>query len=299
MKTTLVCGLLGSGKTTFIRNILRNQADRANYVEKTVVLVNDFGAAGIDGEVLSAGGIETVELPSGCVCCTLKQGLTETVKEISERFRPEHLVIEPSGLASPSGVLDALDALGIRPVTVVGIVDASEFMELYEGEFYGGFFREQITASDVLLLNKTDLVDMDRADRTEALLGSLNPGAVIFRTVRAEIDRPLPAPRPKARIGGGHGHMLPFETLSVRLGGITGHLAMRSLLEGMAGGAYGKVRRAKALVRTEKGHYRFDLSSGRVEEAPFEKPVGESRLVVIGTGLRKADILKGIKSLTA
>jgi G3E family GTPase len=295
MKTTLVCGLLGSGKTTFVRNILRNQAEQA---EKTVVLVNDFGAAGIDGEVLSAGGIETVELPGGCVCCTLRQGLMETVMRISERFRPEHLVIEPSGLASPSGVLEALEALGIRPVTVVGIVDASEFIELYEGEFYGEFFREQIAASDLLLLNKTDLVDRDKADRAEAVLGDLNPGAVIFRTVRACLDQPLPAPRPRPRTGGGHGHILPFETLSAKLGGTTGHLAMRSLLHGMAGGSYGDVKRAKALVRTDRGHYRFDLSSGRVEETPFEKPVGESRLVVIGTGLRRADILKGIKGLS-
>ena len=72
MKTTIVCGLLGSGKTTFIRSFVKHRHER------TVVLVNDFGAVGIDGEVFSAGGIESVELPSGCVCCTLKFGLITT-----------------------------------------------------------------------------------------------------------------------------------------------------------------------------------------------------------------------------
>jgi G3E family GTPase len=65
MQTTVVCGQLGSGKTTFIQNILRHANAR------TVVLVNDFGKLGIDGEIISSAGIDTIELPSGCVCCTL------------------------------------------------------------------------------------------------------------------------------------------------------------------------------------------------------------------------------------
>src|SRR5512137_3196746 len=106
MKTTIVCGLLGSGKTTFIQNFLRDSQ------EKAVVLVNDFGQAGIDGEIFSAGGIESVELPSGCVCCTLKFDLITTIQRIVRQFSPERLLIEPSGVASLSGVLDALESAG-------------------------------------------------------------------------------------------------------------------------------------------------------------------------------------------
>src|SRR5512142_3020661 len=138
MKTTVVCGLLGSGKTTFIRNYVRGLSG------KVVVLVNDFGAAGIDGEILSAGGIESVELPSGCVCCTLKFDLITTIQRITKQFAPEHLMIEPSGVASPSGVLDALAGAGEAPASVVGIVDAVEFAELLESGMYGRFFEEQI-----------------------------------------------------------------------------------------------------------------------------------------------------------
>ncbi len=134
MKTTVVCGLLGAGKTTFIRNFLKHES------VKTVVLVNDFGTAGIDGEIFSAGGLESVELPSGCVCCTLKFDLITTIKKIIRKFVPEHLVIEPSGVASPSGVLEALESTGIKVVTVVGIIDAVEFTELLKSGMYGSFF---------------------------------------------------------------------------------------------------------------------------------------------------------------
>ena len=105
MKTTIVCGLLGSGKTTFIQNFLRDSR------EKAVVLVNDFGKTGIDGEIFSASGIKSIELPSGCVCCTLKTDLITTIEKIISTFAPEHLIIEPSGVASPSACLRRLSCL--------------------------------------------------------------------------------------------------------------------------------------------------------------------------------------------
>src|SRR5512140_184771 len=105
MKTTIVTGILGAGKTTFIQTFLKESK------EKAVVLVNDFGRSGIDGDVFSAEGIEYIELPSGCVCCTLKVDLITTVQRIIRDFSPDHLVIEPSGIAAPSGVLEALESL--------------------------------------------------------------------------------------------------------------------------------------------------------------------------------------------
>src|SRR5512139_1822259 len=162
MRTTVVCGLLGAGKTTFIRNFLGRGEERA------VVLVNDFGAAGIDGEIFSAGGIESVELPSGCVCCTLKFDLITTIQKISKEFSPEHLLIEPSGVASPSAVLEALTSAGAGLVSVVGIIDATEFTELYDSGMYGSFFEDQITHADVILVNKTDLV------REEMIVEAIN-----------------------------------------------------------------------------------------------------------------------------
>ncbi len=280
MKTTVVCGLLGAGKTTFIRNFVTGRS------EKTVVLVNDFGKAGIDGELFSAGGIESVELPSGCVCCTLKVGLITAIQRIVKQFSPEHLLIEPSGVASPSGVLEALENAGIGSSSVIGIADATEFTELYESGMYGSFFEDQIKNSDIILVNKTDLADEPAVVAAERLIGSINPLAVLLRTVNAVINIPLPEATQHRVIHAGNYHF-HFETLSFRMGNRLAVDAFTSFFEDLARGLYGSVARAKALIDTVEGPYRFDCSFGKVDRVRFEKDISDSRLVVIGEGLDK------------
>lgn len=279
MKTTVVCGLLGSGKTTFIRNFVKHGS------EKTVVLVNDFGATGIDCEIFSAGGIESVELPSGCVCCTLKVDLITTIERIICQFAPKHLVIEPSGVASPSGVLEALESVGIKAVTVVGIIDAVEFVELFESGMYESFIEDQVSLADVILVNKTDVASESSIVETINRIESINPRAVLFRTKNAEIRESLPDVPAHARArGDGHGHF-QFNTMTIRPQKIGDLAVLTSGLGDLAQGKYGTVVRAKALVRTEQGPYRFDIVYGKMDCVPFEKDVEDSRIVVIGEGL--------------
>jgi G3E family GTPase len=285
MKTTVVCGLLGSGKTTFIKNFV--SAGR----EKTVVLVNDFGKAGIDGEIFSAGGIESVELPSGCVCCTLKFDLITTIQRIVKQFSPEHLLIEPSGVASPSGVLEALESAGTGPASVIGIVDVTEFTELYESGMYGSFFEDQIVNSDVILVNKTDLADEPVIAAAESLISSINPRAILFRTINAGINVPLPVAPPQRTIVTGNCHF-HFETASFRLSGKPQRGAFTAFFDELARGLYGSVVRAKAIVATDQGPYRYDLVFGRVDSMRHEKSVRDSRVVVIGNRLDSDAIRK-------
>jgi G3E family GTPase len=288
MKTTVVSGMLGSGKTTFIGNLLRDASERA------VVLVNDFGALGIDGEIVSAGGVEAVELPSGCVCCTLKFDLITTIERVLAAYAPAHLVIEPSGVASPSGVLEALASAKVGPATVVGLVDASEFLELHRAEMFGTFFVDQIVNADVILVNKTDLAGEEETRETVAVIEGLNPAAVVLRTVHAALDAPLPQGRRAAGIvHAGHAHFR-FETVSLRLAaGVPGE-RVRRLLRDLAAGRHGKVVRAKALIDTGEGPWRFDLTFGTLADAPFARPVAESRMVVIGEALDAAAISRAL-----
>lgn len=288
MKTTVVCGMLGSGKTTFIRQFVEHIQGRA------VVLVNDFGRAGIDGEIFSAAGVESIELPSGCVCCTHKFDLITTIRKIMETLAPEHLLIEPSGVAAPSGVLEALESLPVRQVTVVGIVDATEFLELSDAEAFGRFFEDQIESSDVILVNKTDLVDQDTAERTVLAVERMNPAAIVYRTVNCRIEGPLPevpdAERPPSR----HSHHFYFETVSFKLGDDMDMESVSSFFLDMSRGRYGDIVRAKALVNTLQGPFRFDLSFANVQGVPFDKPVSGSRLVVIGKNLNKEALSSAI-----
>ncbi len=284
MKITLVCGLLGAGKTSFIRNCIDAAA------EKTVVLVNDFGSLGIDGEIISSGGLETVELPSGCVCCTLKMDLIDALKRIARDMRPEHLVIEPSGLASPTGVLEAIGVLEYSRVDVVCIVDASEFLGLYEEEIYGRFFLEQVELSDIVLVNKADLSDGPSIARTREVIEGINPRALIVETTHARVDGGLPEVVGGPRDLKGHGHALDFSVMSVRLEGVTSIESIRELFAGMVEGRFGNVVRAKALVETSAGPFSFDLAWGRYDEAVLPDDPSSSRLVVIGPTVNEAAI---------
>ena len=290
MKTTVVSGMLGSGKTTFIGNLLKDSTAR------TVVLVNDFGALGIDGEVFSGAGIEAVELPSGCVCCTLKFDLITTVDRIRTTFAPAHLVIEPSGVASPSGVLEALESAGIGQVAVVGIVDATEFLELHEAEMFGTFFRDQIVNADVILVNKVDLAGAELARRTTAVIESMNPAAIVIRTVQALVEGTLAEARAERRIvPAGHAHFR-FDTLSLKLPAGTTVEAMEGLMNELAAGRYGGVVRAKALVATDRGPWRFDLAFTSRSSGPFAQAITDSRMVVIGEGLVSEAIRRAVQA---
>lgn len=296
MKITIVCGLLGSGKTTFIRNYLKDRAGKA------VVLVNDFGQAGIDGEIISAGGIEAIELPSGCVCCTLRVDLITSVQKVIARFSPEHLLIEPSGVASPLGVLEALESARAGPASVIGIVDAVEFAELYGSGMYGSFFREQIESSDIILVNKSDIAARDAIAAAEELITGINPHAVLVRTVNAVIEHPLPIrerPAPGdigqgAGVRGNFREHFRFETHSFTVAQGFPLALFQKLIDDLARGTYGNVVRAKALVRTSEGPYRFDVVYGKVDAARFEQEISDSRLVVIGEGLEEEGIGKGL-----
>ncbi|MBI5632716.1 MAG: GTP-binding protein [Nitrospirae bacterium] len=281
MRTTIVCGMLGSGKTTFISQFARGLQG------KTVVLVNDFGKAGIDGEIFEANGIESIELPSGCVCCTLKFDLISSIEKIIESFAPGHLVIEPSGIASPSGVLETLGTLKIDPVTVVSIVDSTEFLDLNHEDAFGRFFEDQITNSDIVLVNKTDLVNKDAAERTVQTVEQMNPNAIVFSTINCVISGTLPGVSGAERTIGRHAAHFHFDTISLKLGDNLEHEWLSDFFQDMSIGKYGDIVRAKALVNTLQGPYQFDLAFTNIKSVPFEKTVTGSRLVIIGKGVKR------------
>ncbi len=284
MKITLVCGLLGAKKTSFIRNCI-DSAD-----EKTVVLVNDFGSLGIDGEIISSGGLDTVELPSGCVCCSLKMDLIEALKRIDRDMHPEHLVIEPSGLASPTGVLEAIEVLEYSRVDVVGIVDATEFLGLYEEEIFGRFFLEQVELSDIVLVNKADLTDSETIARTRSVIEGINPRALVVETIHAKLEGGIPELEGGPKDLKGHGHALDFSVMSFKFDRSPSVESIRELYTGMVEGKFGKIVRSKALIETTSGALRFDLAWGKYDEASLESAPTSSRLVVIGPSVDEAAI---------
>lgn len=100
MKIQLICGFLGAGKATLLKNLIRQQT------ADTVILINEFGELGIDGVRISqTSNLNIIEMPSGCICCTLKEGLAGAVRKIIDHLKPKQLIIEPAGIAAPSSII--------------------------------------------------------------------------------------------------------------------------------------------------------------------------------------------------
>jgi G3E family GTPase len=185
---TIITGFLGSGKTTLLNHILTNQDGL-----KTAVLVNEFGEIGIDNELLVTTGEDMVELSNGCICCTINNDLVEAVYKILERpEKIDYLVVETTGLADPLPV--ALTFLGtdLRDLTrldsIVTVVDAENFsIDLFNSQAA----ENQIAYADIILLNKSDLVDEADLDLLEVRLRDMRPGARLLRSVKGQVPLPL------------------------------------------------------------------------------------------------------------
>lgn len=188
LPVTIITGFLGSGKTTLLNHILTNQQGL-----KTAVLVNEFGEIGIDNELIVTTGEDMVELNNGCVCCTINNDLVEAVYKVLEREdKVDYLVVETTGLADPLPV--ALTFLGteLRDLTrldsIVTMVDCANFsLDLFKSEAA----HSQIAYGDIIVLNKTDLVDEADVDSLEVRIRDIKEGARILRTSKSQVPLPL------------------------------------------------------------------------------------------------------------
>ncbi|WP_353673372.1 GTP-binding protein [Synechocystis sp. LKSZ1] len=188
LPVTIITGFLGSGKTTLLNYILSNQQGL-----KTAVLVNEFGEIGIDNELIIATGDDMVELSNGCVCCTINEDLIAAVYKVLERpEKVDYLVVETTGLADPLPV--ALTFLGteLRDMTrldsIITLVDCENFsLDLFNSQAA----QSQITYGDIIVLNKTDLVDEADVDALEVRIRDMKESARILRTQKAQVPLPL------------------------------------------------------------------------------------------------------------
>lgn len=184
-KIDIVSGFLGAGKTTFIKRVLEIVKN-----EKTVLIENEFGEVGIDGGFLEDSGIEIKEMNSGCICCSLVGDFTSSLKEILEKYEPQRVIIEPSGVGKLSDVMKAVELveskLKIEQGKSVTVVDASK-CKMYAKNF-GEFFNNQIQYADIIVLSRTDIADEKKQTKAVEIVREINPTAKIITTPLKQLD---------------------------------------------------------------------------------------------------------------
>ncbi|MGE5514186.1 MAG: cobalamin biosynthesis protein CobW [Bacteroidota bacterium] len=205
--TTVITGFLGAGKTTLVRHLLENNDGR-----RIALIVNEFGDIGVDGDLLASCGVagctdeDIVELANGCLCCTVADEFLPTMQALLDRANPpEHILIETSGLALPKPLVKAFQWPEIRSrVTVDGVVAVVDAGAVAAGRFADTpemmaapdhdnpleeVFEDQLLCADMVLLNKTDLVDAATLDRVQGELAqTLRPGVKVVRTAKSAVD---------------------------------------------------------------------------------------------------------------
>ena len=279
----LVCGFLGAGKTTFIVERIKSSSGRI------AVLVNEFGDLGIDGTLIRLeGGLEVIELPGGCICCSQKDGLEKSVRTIAETIGPDELLIEPSGVAEASEVIKALtgEALTgvIRLDAVITIIDSSTFLDFSEPEAFGAFFLDQVTNADLVIANKTDIVSSAERERVAKRILELNPSALAVETSFCRLEAPVPSGRQKSI--GSQGNFRPgMECVSIAPGQPVLRQQLDKFFSAVRDGSLGRVFRGKGLIRVaEGGLINFQFAGGTLSATPLNAEA-RSRIVLIGYNL--------------
>ena len=186
-KIDIISGFLGAGKTTLIKKLLAE----AYQGEKLVLIENEFGEISIDGGFLKDSGVQVSEMSSGCICCSLVGDFNKALKEVHEKYQPDRILIEPSGVGKLSDVIVAVentvkDVPDMKLNSFVTVADAGK-VKVYMKNF-GEFYNNQIESAGTVILSRTQKLSQEKLEAAAALLREKNPTAAIITTPWDQID---------------------------------------------------------------------------------------------------------------
>lgn len=313
-KIDIISGFLGAGKTTFIKKMI----DEVYTGEKLVLIENEFGEVGIDGGFLKDSGIEISEMNSGCICCSLVGDFAKNLQEVLDKFSPDRILIEPSGVGKLSDVMASVidlekthDVKVNALVTVVNALKASKQMRAF-----GEFFNNQIEYATTVVLSRSQKATPEQLEFCVKQIQKLNPKAAIITTPWDEIqgsqilkviegqdnlemktlaEAAHEAHEHEHHHDHDHNHDHEHEhhhadDVFTSWGKETPHIFERATIEHALKAFaetedYGTVIRSKGMVQSTDGTWiYFDLVDGEYELRTGE-PDYTGRLVVIGTGI--------------
>lgn len=179
-KIDIVSGFLGAGKTTLIKKLLKEALGG----EQVVLIENEFGEIGIDGGFLKDSGIEITEMNSGCICCSLVGDFGTALKEVLDKYHPDRILIEPSGVGKLSDVMRAVEGAtaseGVHLNSAVAVVDAKKCKTYLKN--FGEFFANQIEHAGTVILSRTGEMSDEKINAAVALIREHNAKAAVITT---------------------------------------------------------------------------------------------------------------------
>jgi putative photosynthetic complex assembly protein 2 len=323
----VIAGFLGAGKTTYMRRRLAELGAMDRSVAgKTVVLVNDFSSVGLDGSLLEGQGADVVELPNGCICCSLRDDLARQLEDTVARWAPDRVLIEPSGVADIASLIGVMRRPALMPfvksLEITTIIDAGAFLADYEK--LPAHFAAQARLGQTLIVNKADLVSPAERMAVAETLRRLNPQVKIFaarygqveaepmavaylKLVKAEApvhdhdeqhDHDCEAHGCNAHEPHEHAHDEAHDHAHDGLGFVSWNASiaapcdadrLKAMLDGIVEGAFGDIRRVKGITRTAYGWMSFDVAGGRASLSAFAaKPGEQARILAIGPSIAEA-----------
>lgn len=307
MEIQIISGFLGTGKTTFLNKYIPLLSGL------TAVVENEFGEVGLDGALLQ-GDIPVKELSAGCICCTLALDLAEGIVDIVNKYQPDRILIEPSGVGKLSDVVAACekvkDKLDIEVTKKIVLVDACD-CEIFVEDF-GEFYSNQIKYANMIFLS--NVADATEAERKGAktCIRELNLDAIIYEGDFRELDKEelLALLRMAETIKRKENEESDdVDVMSGPIGTLFSNITLedadpmneeeiQALLEGVGNERFGYVLRAKGIVPAiDGGNWHFDYTvSKQSYEKMWEVKEAVNRIIVIGSGLNKRDLRKYIYS---
>ena len=183
-KIDIISGFLGAGKTTLNKKLVAD----AFQGEKLVIIENEFGEIGIDGGFLKESGIQITEMNSGCICCSLVGDFGNALKDVLEKYSPDRVIIEPSGVGKLSDVIKAVKNIGddVKINSTATVVDASK-CKMYMKN-YGEFYNNQIESAGTIILSRTQNVSEEKLAKVLTMIKEKNDEASVITTPWDQID---------------------------------------------------------------------------------------------------------------
>lgn len=298
IKVDIISGFLGAGKTTFIKRMGRILGDSG---ERLVIIENEFGEAGIDGEILEMNGLVVYELSQGCICCTLKSDLNDTLVKIAETIAPDRVIIEPSGIFALSEIYDVFKNPDIQHRmqlnALITLVDSYQFLK--QRKRYGFFFQNQIHHTKRVVLSKSEGLSRDGITEIVDAILEIEPDTSIHAAPWSKMtDSEFIDMVSGDQVPEGHvqSHFIvrhnlkkhkAFTSVSMKPLAVFSKDALSDALHKLSDPeSYGSVLRAKGFVDSTDGCLQFNFVDGCIDIEPVSGE-RETKICVIGENLNK------------